>query len=59
MLSPLTIAKQAMTDRHVIEEISYSMNYIMCSCGWEGDPSDENAWKMHRREIAKLRPRLR
>lgn len=34
---------------HLIEEISFSKDYLKCSCGWEGKPAEHNA---HRKEAA-------
>lgn len=55
MRSPLTIAKYARTDRHVIENIrdradSPDDNYIECDCGWRGAPAD---FVLHRRDVLK------
>lgn len=35
--------------KHVIEDISFSNDYIKCSCGWEGKTTEHDA---HRKEVA-------
>lgn len=34
---------------HRIEDISYSQDYLLCNCGWEGKALDEDDYKTHKR----------
>ena len=35
---------------HVIKEIDYSKNYLLCVCTWEGEALNDKAFRKHQKE---------
>lgn len=35
---------------HIIADISYSKDWLLCTCGWEGKAYDHKGYYTHRKE---------
>ena len=53
LYSPAAVAKMERTDLHRIYDISYEHNYVVCTCGWEGDAVGVRSFASHHREMEK------